>query len=198
MKFQEHLAVVGKQIRGWLPGGSLAAGSTYREGLWISTWGLLVFAVPVGVFTVLAFVQAFTGVPLGNHPAPAIVLFALDALVMVVFLAFSRMTIRIDPTKVRLRLGVMAKEVRMEDVVNAVVQNAMLRTYGGIGIRYGTDGSMAFLTFVGTAVKLTRRNGRPILFSTRRAPEVSQLVNSWSKSNTNHKSNGPEGTRLEN
>jgi hypothetical protein len=177
----ERRELLGRRIRGWLPGGSLAAGSTYREGLWISAWGFLVFAVSVGIFTALAFVQAFTGVPLGIHPASTIALFALDALIIVVFLAFSRMTVRIDPTKVRLRLGVIAKEVRMEDVVSAAVENAMLRTYGGIGIRYGTDGSMAFLSSVGTAVKLTRRNGRPILFSTRRAPEVSQLVNSWSE-----------------
>jgi hypothetical protein len=184
MKFQEHLAAVGKLIRGWLPGGSLAAGSTYREGMWISTWGILVLAVPVGIFTVLAFVQAFTGIPLGNHPAPTALLFALDASIVVVFLAFSRMTVRIDPTKVKLRLGVVVKEVRMQDVVDAAVEKAMLRTYGGIGIRYGTDGSMAFLSSLGAAVKLTRRNGRPILFSTRRAPEVSQLVNSWSKGNS--------------
>jgi hypothetical protein len=61
----ERRELLGRRIRGWLPGGSLAAGSTYREGLWISTWGFLVFAVPVGIFTALAFVQAFTGVPLG-------------------------------------------------------------------------------------------------------------------------------------
>jgi hypothetical protein len=150
----------------------------------MSTWSFLVLAVPVGIFSVLAIVQAFTGVPLGNHPAPTVFLFALDVLIILVFLTFSRMTVRIDSTKVRLRLGVIAKEVRMEEVVNAAVENPMLRTYGGIGIRYGTDGSMAFLSSLGTAVKLTRRNGRPILFSTRRAPEVSQLVNSWSKGNS--------------
>jgi hypothetical protein len=182
MKLQEHLAAVGGLIRGWLPGGNLAAGSAYREGMWISTWGLLVLAVPLGILTTLAVVQAFTGVPLGNHPGPTIFLFAIDALIILLFLAFfPRLTVRIDPSKVRLRLGVVAKEVSMEDVVNAAVENAMLRTYGGIGIRYGTDGSMAFLSSLGTAVKLTRRNGKPILFSTRRAPEVSQLVNSWSK-----------------
>ena len=50
----------------------------------------------------------------------------------------------------------------------------------GVGIRFGLDGSWAYNTDFGEAVKLTFKSGRPFVFSTRNPQKICNLIHELS------------------
>jgi len=69
------------------------------------------------------------------------------------------------------------KRIHLQKVTSCDIIKARFRTYGGVGIRYGLDGSWAYNTDFGEAVKLTFQDGRPFVFSTRNPQEICNLIN---------------------
>ena len=138
----------------------------------------MILAVPVVVLTTVV-VQLF-----GNDNASMALLVVVDALVILIAPAFARFTVGVNPTQITLRFGAVAKKIPMREVTGASAAEAKAGNYGGIGIRYGADGTVAYIRSFGPAVKLTRKEGRPLLFSTYNALEVSRLINSYLGSST--------------
>jgi len=48
--------------------------------------------------------------------------------------------------------------------------------YGGVGVRIGFDGSWAYTTSFGNAVKIVPRNGRTFVFSSNKPEEICQII----------------------
>lgn len=69
------------------------------------------------------------------------------------------------------------KRIPLDKITNCEPTKARFRTYGGIGIRLGLDGSTAYNTDLGDAIKLTLIDGRPFLFSTRNPQKICSLIN---------------------
>lgn len=69
------------------------------------------------------------------------------------------------------------KKIPIKNITSCDVSIARFRTYGGIGIRIGFDGSIAYNTDFGEAVKLTFHEGRAFLFSTKHSQEICNLIN---------------------
>lgn len=186
MKSPKRLEILGRRIRGWLPRWLPRAvfHHSYYEARWMPWWYFLIFAVPVVVLTVMIAVQLVSRAPFGNDPAPTALLMVLDVVFVLITPAFARFTVGIDPIQVTLRFGLVAKKIPIKEVIGATVEDARAGNYGGIGIRYGADGTVAYIRNFGPAVKLTRKEGRPLLFSTRSALEVSRLINSYLRSGT--------------
>ncbi|GAG99513.1 unnamed protein product [marine sediment metagenome] len=72
------------------------------------------------------------------------------------------------------------KKIPLNTITSCDITKANFRTYGGVGIRFGTDGSWAYNTDFGEAVKLTFQDGRPFVFSTRNPQKVCDLINKLS------------------
>jgi len=51
-----------------------------------------------------------------------------------------------------------------------------VKKYYGAGIRYGTDGSLAYSTSFGSAVRITKVGERPFVFSTNNPETVCQII----------------------
>lgn len=68
------------------------------------------------------------------------------------------------------------KRIPLNKISSCEATKARFRTYGGIGIRLGLDGSWAYNTDFGDAVKLTLKDGRPFLFSTRNPQKICNLI----------------------
>ncbi len=68
------------------------------------------------------------------------------------------------------------KKIPLNTITSCNITKADFRTYGGVGIRFGTDGSWAYNTDFGEAVKLTFQSGRPFLFSTRNPQKICSLI----------------------
>jgi len=72
------------------------------------------------------------------------------------------------------------KKIPLNTITSCNITKADFRTYGGVGIRFGTDGSWAYNTDFGEAVKLTFQDGRPFVFSTRNPQKICDLISQLS------------------
>jgi len=96
---------------------------------------------------------------------------------ILVYLVFMRLDISIDPERIEVRFGIIRKTIPIEEIVSCEPTHANFKVYGGVGIRYGIDGSKAFTTSFGDAVKIRKRRGRSFVFSTNRPFEVLEHIN---------------------
>ena len=69
------------------------------------------------------------------------------------------------------------KKILLEKISECETTKANFKKYGGIGIRFGLDGSWAYTTDFGEAVKLVFQKGRPFVFSTRNPQKICNLIN---------------------
>jgi len=72
------------------------------------------------------------------------------------------------------------KRIPLTKIISCDITKAHFKTYGGVGIRFGVDGSWAYNTDFGEAVKLTFQSGRPFVFSTKNPQEICYLINELS------------------
>ena len=68
------------------------------------------------------------------------------------------------------------KRIPLDQITKCDITKAHFKTYGGVGIRFGVDGSWAYNTDFGDAVKLTLQSGRPFLFSTKNPQKICDLL----------------------
>ena len=72
------------------------------------------------------------------------------------------------------------KKIPIKKITRCEITKANFRKYLGVGIRFGSDGSLVYNTDFGEAVKLTFQDGRPFVFSTRNPQEICNLINKLS------------------
>ena len=113
---------------------------------------------------------------MGSRPAPSELLLGLDILFVLLYLNFSRLVIRIDSNRIEVAYGIIRKTIAIREITSCETSTAGFWVYGGVGIRLGVDGALAFTTSFGNAVRITRKTGRPFVFSTKRPDEVAKLV----------------------
>ena len=73
------------------------------------------------------------------------------------------------------------KKIPLNTITSCDITKANFRVYGGVGIRFGLDGSRAYNTDFGEAVKLTFQYGRPFVFSTKNPQKICDLINEFTK-----------------
>jgi len=149
----------------------------YRERLVMALWISLLLGFVMGILAVMIYVDLYFGINLGRKTFLTAVLFGAESLLILVYLVFMRLDISIDPERVEVRFGIIRKTIPIEEIVSCEPTHASFKIYGGVGIRYGIDGSMAFTTSFGDAVKIRRRRGRSFVFSTNRPFEVLEHIN---------------------
>lgn len=150
----------------------------YRERIWVSLWVSLLFVGLIGFLSAVAVIQLFWGIPIGDKPAPTSFLLSLEVFLALVFLNFSRLEIDVDSDRIEVKYGVIKKVIPIREIAFCEIARAKVMVYGGVGIRFGIDGSIAFTTSFGNAVKIIRKTGRPFVFSTNKPAEVLKLINS--------------------
>jgi uncharacterized membrane protein YdbT with pleckstrin-like domain len=72
------------------------------------------------------------------------------------------------------------KKIPIKKITRCEITKANFRKYCGVGIRFGSDGSLVYNTDFGDAVKLTFQDGRPFVFSTRNPQEICNLIDKLS------------------
>lgn len=69
------------------------------------------------------------------------------------------------------------KHIGMDDIVSCNLVKASFRRFGGIGVRYGLDGSWAYTTSFGNAVEIVPKQGRTFVFSSNNPEQICQIIN---------------------
>jgi hypothetical protein len=132
----------------------------------------------IGSFSIIGLVQFYYGILIGSRPAPTIVHLGIALLFVLTFLNFNKLKIDIDTERIEVRYGLLKKVIPMKEIMSYEPHVAGLLLYGGIGIRRGIDGSLAFTTSFGNSVKIQMRSGRSFVFSTNRPYDVVNAISS--------------------
>jgi len=146
----------------WVPTGSLAKA--------------IVAFVSLVILGVLS-ITLMTGVALQN-PFWITISASVLAFLLLLFWNYRGMQIQVSKERLSVDYGIFNhKTIQLSDIVSCEPTKASFRKYGGVGIRLGLDGSWAYTTSFGDAVKIKRLNRRPFVFSASAPGEVCDIVN---------------------
>ena len=148
--------------REWVPAGTLV------KGLMAIFSVIVVFGTLVIVLLMKMSIEDVFGVA-----------FAWAVLAFVLFLFWNYRGIRIQISSNRLfvRYGFFnQKSILLKDIDSCETIKASFGRYGGVGVRYGFDGSWAYTTSFGNAVKIIPRKGRTFVFSSNKPEKICQII----------------------
>ena len=106
-------------------------------------------------------------------------LFGWGVLAFALFLFWNYRGLKIQITGSRLfvKYGLFNKKsFLLKDIASCKITTAHFGKYLGIGVRYGSDGSIAYTTSFGNAVEVTPKRGRKFVFSSERPGQVCGII----------------------
>ena len=135
----------------------------------------------VGSFSLLILCILLITVAVGfaiQHPFFIVVLASPLAVVLFLFWNYRGIRIKVNAKNLLIYYGFFnRKRIPMVDVVSCEPTKASFGRYGGIGVRYGADGSWAYTTSLGDAVKIILRKGKPFVFSSNNPEKICNIIN---------------------
>jgi len=153
----------------------------YEE--WVAA-GTLVKAL-VGFLSLLIMCILLITIVVGvaiQHPFLIIVLSSVVAFDLFLFWNYKGIRIQVSNKKLLINYGIFnRKSIPLEDIISCETIKASFGRYGGIGVRYGIDGSWAYTTSFGNAVKIILRRGRPFVFSSNNPQRICNIINQTKK-----------------
>jgi hypothetical protein len=168
------------RFHGWFPKEPLGVG--LQDNILYSEWvsvGKFVKAV-VGSVSVLAlFVLA---IAIWFSISTRNPLFAVTVASPLIFLLtlygnYRGVRIRITSRELVVSYGILnRKRIPIPNVASCELTKASFGKYFGVGIRYGTDGSLAYSTSFSNAVKINQLEGKPFVFSSNNPDEICSII----------------------
>ena len=145
----------------WVPAGKFVKAVMLFVFLLILTIGI--------IFTALRHKELmFIGILFGG----------ISLFILLLYWNFRGLKITLTKNQLEVVYGIFNhKRIPLQKISKCDITKASFRKYGGIGIRLGLDGSWAYNTDFGEAVKLTFQHGRPFAFSTRNSQKICNLIN---------------------
>ena len=142
--------------------------------------GTLIKAL-VGFFSLLVLCILLITIAVGGaiqNPFLIVVLASVLAFVLFLFWNYRGIRIKVTRKKLLIYYGFFnCKHIPIADIVSCEPAKASFGRYGGVGVRYGTDGSWAYTTSFGDAVKITLQKGRPFVFSSNNPEKICSIIN---------------------
>ena len=135
----------------------------------------------VGFFSLLSLCILLITIAVGvafQHPFLIVVLASPLAFVLFLFWNYRGLQIQVTNKELLANYGFFnRKRILIGDIMSCEPTKASFGRYGGIGVRYGIDGSWAYTTSLGDAVKIILRKGKPFVFSSNNPEEVCSIIN---------------------
>jgi len=113
--------------------------------------------------------------PLGSRAPTPILMFVMVIMVFV-FINFRTLEISIADGRLVVGYGFTKSRVQLSDIVYVEAIRPPFWRYGGFGIRWGWDGSVGYIVDYRRGIRVTRRRGMPIFFSTRNPERILQIL----------------------
>jgi len=98
-----------------------------------------------------------------------------------VFVNFRTLEISITGESLTVGYGFIKSRMRLGDVLHAEAVRPSFWRYGGLGIRLGLDGSLGYVVDYRRGVKITRRSGMTVFFSTGNPEKILQIIDHETK-----------------
>ena len=139
---------------------------------------LVAMFVSLEIF-ISATILYFGGVSVGSLIGLALA-WGILALIGFLFWNYRGISIKIDNGKLTVVFGLFDKKsFALEELTYCKRTKANLGRYLGIGIRYGTDGSVAYTTSFGAAVEVAPKEGRVFVFSSNNPDKVCEAIRNF-------------------
>jgi len=146
--------------------------------------GTFVKIMVVFVSAIILFVLSITfltNVALQN-PFWIAVSASVLSFLLLMFRNYRGLEIRVSDKMLQVNYGIFNhKKIPLENIVSCELAKASFRRYGGVGVRLGIDGSWAYTTSFGDAVKIIQRKGRPFVFSSNNSKQICNILNQTKK-----------------
>jgi len=121
-------------------------------------------------------ISVWSGFAIQNPLFVLVIVFPL-AFVLIVYGNYRGIQIRMTSGKLTVHYGFFnRKHIDMSDIVSCEVTTANFGKYLGVGIRYGTDYSLAYTTSFGNAMKIVAKEERPFVFSSHNPQEICNII----------------------
>ena len=152
----------------WVPAGALV------KSLMVMFSAIIVF----GTFALFIWgnmsVEDIFGLALG---------WGILAFILFLFWNYRGLKIQISSSRLFVKYGLFnRKSFLLSDIASCERIQASFGRYLGVGVRYGFDGSLAYTTSFGDAVKVVLKTGRPFVFSTIKPDQVCEILRHASQS----------------
>lgn len=129
------------------------------------------------VFLCVLSITIVTGVAFQN-PLWLVILASALTFILLSFWNYRGIRIQLNREELLVHYGVLnQKSIRLADIVSCETIKASFGRYGGVGVRFGSDGSWAYTTSFGEAVKITLKEGRPFVFSSCNPEKTCDVIN---------------------
>ena len=146
----------------------------FNETIPLNRWTSIIIGIFIAILTPLLILQLFAA---SKDPTLLAVFASMDLFFILVLLNFREQVTEIDSESIRVSFGLIRKRILLVDLLGCEPMQARLGVYSGNGIRVGGDGSLAFLVWMGDAVRLRRKSGRSFVFSTRMQVDLVKIIN---------------------
>ena len=142
--------------------------------------GLLIRVLMVGFSLIIVIVTMLLAI-VGNLTIEdyygLIVGWSVLAFVLFLFWNYRGLEVKIDSNTLSVKYGIFNKKsIRISNINSCRVTKASFGRYGGIGIRYGYDGSTAYTTSFGNAVEIVPKEGRVFVFSASSPEKICRII----------------------
>ena len=142
--------------------------------------GFLVRFLMISFTSIIIFITAFL-IGLGNLTSEdfygLIVGWGVLAFVLILFWNFRGLEIKINSNELSVKYGFFNKRsIRLAQIVSCKVTKASFGRYGGVGVRCGFDGSIAYTTSFGNAIKIIPMKGSTFVFSSRNPEKICKII----------------------
>jgi hypothetical protein len=150
---------------------------SYTE--WVPT-GILVKSLFVGFFAyiVIFTIAIFLFIELSAETVYGLVFgWGISAFLLFVFWNYRGIKIQLSSDKLLVVYGLFnRKTFWLKDIASCKKTTASFGRYWGVGVRYGSDGSVAYSTSLGDAVEVAPKNGRVFVFSSKKPDQVCEII----------------------
>jgi len=135
----------------------------------------------VGFVSLLALFVLFITIAVGvaiQNPFWIVITGSALVFLLLLFRNYRGIQIQVTAKELLINYGFFHhKRIPIVDIVSCEPTKANFGKYLGVGIRYGTDGSWAYTTSFGNAVKIVLREERPFVFSSNNPEKICSIVN---------------------
>jgi len=146
---------------------------------WVPT-GALVKSLFVGfsAYIVIFTLAFFLFVELSVDIAYGLIFeWGILAVLLFSFWNYRGIKIQISPDKLFVVYGLFnRKTFLLKDIVSCKITKASFGRYWGVGVRYGSDGSVAYTTSFGDAVEVAPKTGKVFVFSSKKPDKVCEVI----------------------
>lgn len=151
--------------------------TVYAE--WVPTGKLVkgLVVMIVALVGVISFSTLFFGGVTAESISGVAVGWGVLAFIALLIWNYRGIHIQVSRDKLTVRYGVFNKKsFLLKEITYCKRTRANLGRYFGVGVRYGTDGSIAYSTSFGDAVEIGPKEGKVFVFSSNRPDQVCRVI----------------------